>query len=121
MTVDHAGRLVIRYEKLLLEELVRINVLVNKLLDASNSARTVGRIGHTKPLARGVEHLAGSLTLIDQLVHHPRNQVLSLRISLCLGSIEDLLEILVAVFKVLRCEAPYIHAHRSGDAASQGK
>ena len=125
MTVGHPG-LIIFYlwvtellllpgiEAVPLEELVRINALVNKLLDASNSTGTVGRIGHTKPLARGVEHLTSSLALIDQLIHYPRNQILSLGIGLGLRRIKELLEILVAVFKVFRCEAPYIHAHWSG-------
>ena len=69
-------------KKLLLEELVGVYALVNKLLDAGYSTRAVSGIGDTEPLARRVKHFAGSLTLIDQLVHHPRNQVLCLRIGL---------------------------------------
>ena len=93
----------------LLEQLVGINALVNQLLDALYGSLTVGGVGYAKPLRGGVEHFAGSSTIVDELVDHQRDEELSLQVLHILRVAQELLEILLAILEVVGGEAPYIH------------
>ena len=91
------------------EQLIGINALIDELLDALNSSLTISGIGHTKPLAGSIEHLAGSCSVVYQLVHHQRDKELGLQVLHILRIAQELLEILLAILEVVRSEAPDVH------------
>ena len=53
-----------------LEQLGRIDALVDEALNLGYHAGTVGGIGHAKPLAGSVEHLYSGGLVVDELVDH---------------------------------------------------
>lgn len=69
-----------------LEQLVGIFACIDERLYLVNSCLTVGSIGYAEPLGCGIEHLASSLTTIDEGVYHERDE------ELCLGLVDILLQ-----------------------------
>ena len=55
-----------------------INTILHQLSDALNSCFTVCCVSHAKPLTCGVEHLHCCSAVVDEFVHHERNEELSL-------------------------------------------
>jgi len=61
-----------------LEQFVRIDALVDKLLDASYRTLAVSGIGDTKPFRGSIEHLHRSSLLNDELIDHQGDKELGL-------------------------------------------
>ena len=107
-------QLQVRGSRLCSEHLVGILALLMQSCQLGHHLRTVLGIGDTKPFAGGIQHLAGSLALLDEGVHHQRNEELTLEVRLILGIGEELTEVCFAVCKVIGSESPEIHTYRSG-------
>ena len=94
------------------EQLVGIDPLIDKLLDAVDGGLTVGSIGDTEPLGGGVKHFAGGRAVVDELVDHQRDEELCLEVLHVLRVAEELLEIGFRIVEIVGCEAPHIHRYR---------
>ena len=101
-------------DRSLSEHLVGILAGIVKSLQLGNNLGTVLGICHTKPLARGVEHLTGGLTRVDEMVHHQRNEELALEVGLILRVLQEIDEILLRIVEVVGSEAPEVHRNGSG-------
>ena len=80
-----------------------------ELSELVHNALAVGGIGHTEPLALGSEHLDLGCAVVHHLVDHSGDEELGLGLVDVL--LEEVNKATLAVFKVVRREAPEVHRH----------
>ena len=99
--------------RLTLEQLRRILTRIHQSLNLVDYTLTVFGISHTEPLAGCIEHFAGSSAIVNQLIHHQRDEEFAFQILHILRVTQEALEKLCTVSKVIGSKAPEVHADRS--------
>ena len=87
--------------RLTLEQLRRILTRIHQSLNLVDYTLTVFGISHTEPLAGCIEHFAGSSAIVNQLIHHQRDEEFAFQILHILRVAQEALEKLCTVSKVI--------------------
>src|SRR5699024_3994943 len=99
--------------KFFLEQLRRILARIHQSLNLVDYTLTVFGISHTEPLAGCIKHFAGSSAIVNQLIHHQRDEEFAFQVLHILRVAQETLEKLCTVSKIIGSKAPEVHADRS--------
>ncbi len=80
--------------KFFLEQLRRILARIHQSLNLVDYTLTVFGISHTEPLAGCIEHFAGSSAIVNQLIHHQRDEEFAFQVLHILRVAQETLETL---------------------------
>ena len=94
-----------------LEQMLGVQAAGYQRLNLFYHGRPVFGVGDAEPLARGVQHLHGGGAVLDELVHHERDEEFALQVLHVPRVAEEGAEVLFAVAEVVRRESPEVHAH----------